>query len=214
MHFVWITLAVLGVIFLSVLLLMAAMLFSPFVLTFDSGKGQLRVRWLWALEYRRPLPGMGGEAGMSIAGKSLRLPARKSAPKRRSRAGGRKAPKNRARAARFLRRCLGQPHIRRVLAKRAGQLAKRMLRSIALTRRRIDFSLPDPAWNGMLAGWLAARRGGRRSALRINFNGENGVFLEVRVYPYRIATALLVFSTGLPYRALWREWQAASAIVL
>ena len=213
MPFVWAVLAVFGVVFLSVLLLIAAMLFTPLIFTIDSGTGQMRVRWLAALEYSRPLLGPRDEAQLRIAGKLLRLPARGAGRKRRPAARGRPMAQKRARAVRFLRRCLRQPNIRRVLVERIGQLAKRMLRSIAWTRQQIDLSLPDPAWNGMLAGWLAGLPGGRRSAVRVNFTGDSGLFLEVRVYPYRIATALLVFSTGLPYRALLREWRAASAMV-
>ncbi|HVB99539.1 MAG TPA: hypothetical protein VNJ12_09465 [Candidatus Dormibacteraeota bacterium] len=213
MPLVWTILAVFGAFFLFALLLLAAMLFSPLVFSIDSGKGQARVCWLGALEYSRPFPPAEGKAELRFAGKSLSLPARRAKRKRRPAAPGPRKAGKRATAARFLRRCLCQPEVRRILVKRIGRLAKGMLRSVAWTGRQVNLSLPDPAWNGMLAGWLAQRHGGRGSAVRVNFTGENELFLEVRVYPYRIATALLIFSAGLPYRALLREWRAASAIV-
>jgi hypothetical protein len=199
---------VLGAILLVALLLIAVALFVPLVCLIDSGTWQLRVRWLAALEYWRPLPGAKGETGLSIAGKSIGLPGRRT----RRKGAPRTPRKSRATVGRFLRRCLGSPSIRRALAKRLPELWRGIRSSVSLTRRQIRVSLPDPAWNGMLAGWLAQTGGSRASALSINFVGENTVLLEVRVYPYRIAEALLVFLARLPYRALVREWRASSAI--
>jgi len=210
---VWIVFAVLGVIGLSALLLIAFALFSPLIFTVDSGNGQVRVRWFAALEYRRPLPGSEGKPNLSIAGKSVKIPARR--PKRKgvrtaSSLGRRRNP---AAVPRFLRNCLREPAIRRILAKRFRRLGKGIVRAVDLTRWRVDLSLPDPAWNGMLMGWLAQCHDGQGSGVRVNFTGENGLFLEFRVYPYRVAKVVLLFSAGLPYRALWREWRAASAMV-
>jgi hypothetical protein len=212
-HFVWAALIALGVIFLSALLLTALALLSPVVFIVDSAAGRVSIRWLGALEYRRPLPWQSGEARFSIAGMAFRHRTRK--PKRQAAqapALGGKPGRSRAALVRFLRRCLGEPMIRRVMAKRLRALARGTLRSVAVTWRRIGVSLPDPAWNGMLAGWLAWQGGGK-SPVQMNFQGENELFLEVRFYPYRMMKALLVFSAGLPYRALWREWRAASAVI-
>jgi hypothetical protein len=200
---------VLAGVLLAVLLALGVALFLPVVLLIDSENRQLRVRWLAALEYWRPLPGAQGESGLSIAGRPVGLPAGRRKP-----AGAPGKPrKHRATAGRFLRRCLGTPSIRRAVAKGLRELWRAILRSASLTRRQISVSLPDPAWNGMLAGWLEAQRSGSQaSAMHVNFVGENAVFLEVRVYPYRIAKALFLFLTALPYRALLREWRASSAI--
>jgi hypothetical protein len=209
-----IILIALGVVLFAALLLVAAVLFTPFVFTIDSRSWQMRVRWLGTLEYWRPLPGAMGETGLCVAGRTFPLPAR-GARRKRKPAGAVRKPRNRRVVfARFMRRCLGQPSIRRALAAKFGELWRRILRSASLTRRRLSVSLPDPAWNGMLAGWLALRHSGRGSAIRINFTGENAVLLEVRLYPYRIAVALLLFLMGLPYRALYREWRASSVIAL
>lgn len=213
MHLVCDVLMALGALFLPALLVAALALFTPVVFTLDSASGRLSVRWLGALEYRRPLPWRSGEARLSVAGMTLRHRAR--APKRQITPAPLPARQPRARRAaliRFLRRCLGEPVIRRILMKRWRDLAGSMVRSVAFTCRRIAVSLPDPAWNGMLAGWLAWHGGGK-SPVRVNFRGQNELFLEIRFYPYRMAGALLLFSLGLPYRALWREWRAASAVV-
>jgi hypothetical protein len=202
----------LGFVLLMGVLLMAAALFSPLVITIDSANRQLRVRWLAALEYWRPLPWAEGKAGIGIAGKAIRLPARRGTRKRERKSGIGKTRKNRARVGRFLRSCLGEPSIRLALSRRLGGLWRGMRRSVTLTCREISVSLPDPAWNGMLAGGLAQSSGIRISAMRVNFTGENGVFLEARLYPHRIARALLLFLIGLPYRAIFREWRASSAI--
>ena len=65
------------------------------------------------------------------------------------------------------------------------QFWRGLMCSISLPRRDIILSLPDPAWNGMLAGWLAARGDGNGSAIQVNFTGENSFFLEARLYPQR-----------------------------
>jgi hypothetical protein len=211
-YFVWAILIVFGITVFSALVLIAAALFTPVVLTIDSENGRASLRWFAVLEYRRPMPWADGQAGWSIAGKPVRMGAGKPKKKRKEKEAERKPRKNRAKAVRFLRRCLGEPAIRRVLSTRLRELGKGVLRSIALTGQRIRLSLPDPAWNGMLIGWQAWR-GSRSSAVRFDFSGENSVFLEVRLYPYRIVRALLLFSFGLPYRALWREWRAAAELV-
>jgi hypothetical protein len=70
-----------------------------------------------------------------------------------------------------------------------------------------DFS---PAANGMLAGALAQSRWGRRLGISMNFSGANSVFCEIRLYPHRVAKAIVLFLTGLPYMALYRNWRASS----
>ena len=209
---IWTVVIVFAAAFLSAVVLIAAALFTPVVLVIDSGKGQARLRCLAVLEYRRPLPWTEGESRLSFAGRPVRVAERrkKRKPARKSAAG--KPPKDRARLVRFFRRCLRTPAIRRILARRLLGLGKRILHSAALRDRQISISLPDPAWNGMLAGWLAWHRG-NRPAVHVNFSAENTLFLEVHLYPYRVAKALLLFSMGLPYRALLREWRAASPMI-
>lgn len=204
-------LIVFGAAFLSLLSFIGAALFTPVVLVIDSGKGQARLRWLAVLEYRRPLPWADGESGLSFAGRPVSI-ARRRAKRKPTRKAADKRPKDRARVVRFLRRCLRTPAIRRVVALRLANFGKRILRSVTLTRRQICVSLPDPAWNGMLAGYLAWRGGGR-PPVHVGFSGENNLSLEIRLYPYRIVKALLLFSMGLPYWAMLREWRAASAAV-
>jgi hypothetical protein len=212
MSFVSMVFVALGVLLLLALLLIAAALFSPLIFTLDSGTWQVRIRWLAAFEYWRPLPGGRGETGLSIAGKSIGLPARGAKEKHKRAVGAARKPRrDRARAARFLRRCLGEPSVRRTVTKRLGALWRGLLRSVSVTRRKITVSLPDPAWNGMLAGGLAWLHGSRGSAIRVDFTGKSSALLEVRLYPYRIAKVLLVILMGLPYRALYRAWRASSA---
>jgi hypothetical protein len=193
------------------IVLFAAVLFSPLILIVDSQAGQLRVRWIAALEYWRPLPGKGGETGMSIAGIRMEPPTKpQRTPKQaEKKAAAQRVPKDRFRLARFARACLRERAIRRSLIASLRRLLPGLRHSIALTSRHLSISLPDPAWNGMLAGWLAATRG--NSAIAVNFAGENAISFEVRLYPYRVVYAFWRFVIGLPYRALWREWRASSA---
>lgn len=220
-----IVVSVAGLLLLALLPIVAA-LFTPVVFTLDSEKWQVRVRWLVALEYWRRLPGANGEAGLSIAGKAIRLPAKREAPRRLSEAAAPapKPKKDRARAARFLRfarACLKHSSIRAALVRSARRLWRDLFcnraRSVSLRRLQVAISLPDPAWNGMLMGWLAASGHGlpgRTPQMRVNFAGKNSILLEARLYPYRAVKALagflLAFLVGLPYGTLWREWRASS----
>lgn len=199
---------VVGAVVTVTLLLIGAALFSPLVFTVDSMNWQVRVRWLAAVEYWRPLPGGRGETGMSVGGKAFALPAGRRKRKRiQMGTGGKKAM-----MGRFARRCFGNSSIRPVLAAKARELARGMLRSVSVTCRQICVSLPDPAMTGMLAGWLAQWGGHEEPSYRINFTGENGVLLVGRFYPHRVIKVLLFFLAGLPYRALYREWRGSSAI--
>lgn len=213
MSAIWTVVIVFAAAFLSAVVLILAALFTPVVLVIDSGRGQARLRWLAVLEYRRPLPWTEGESRLSFAGRPVRVAERQRRKKRKpgGEAAAGKPPKDRARFVRFLRRCLRTPTVRRVLTRRLVGLGKRILHSAALKDRQIRISLPDPAWNGMLAGWLACHRG-NRPAVQVDFSGQNALFLEIHLYPFRVAKALFLFSVGLPYRSLWREWRAASAM--
>ena len=195
------------IVFLS-LVVAAIAIFSPVVLVVDSAGGEVRVRWLVALEYWRPLPGTEGEARLSFAGFALRLPERKA--KKEKRKSAERPHRRRAAPMRFLVRCLRDPGVRRTLARQVSNLIKRILRSADLTRWRASISLPDPAVTGMLYG-LAQLGWGRRMGIEANFIGENSFFLEIRLRPHRIVKAVLFFLTGLPYRAMFRAWRAASS---
>ena len=220
MSFVAIIIVCVAGALLLALLLIAAALFSPVAFTIDSENWQVRVRWLAALEYWRRLPGTDGEAGLSIAGRPVRLPARRET-RRRAREGAAPRPgkdrARRARFARFARGCLKQASIRAGLARSAARLGRGLARSVALSRLQIAASLPDPAWNGMLAGWLAASGRGVRGrwsrGVRVNFAGENAILIEGRMYPYRVVKALVGVLLGLPYGGLLREWRASSASI-
>jgi hypothetical protein len=215
----WFLLFPLGLVLFIAALAVAA-LFSPVVVTVDSGNGQVRVRWLTMLEFLSPLPGTAGEARLSVAGRPFRVPLRKkgskiaagrtevSAPRR---APVRKTTRTRRPLGRFFWRCLSDPAIRRALARQLARLWRQLLRSAALTGWRTSVSLPDPAMNGMLAGALAQYGWGRRLGILVNFSGQNSAVLELRLRPHRVAKAFLFFLSGLPYRAMVREWRASSA---
>jgi hypothetical protein len=203
-----ILLIVLAIIVFLVLIAAAIAIFSPVVLVVDSAGGEVRLRWLVALEYWRPLPWVEGEARLSFAGIALRLPARK--PKKEKRERPKRPERRRAAPTRFLVRCLRDPGLRRALARQVSSLIKRIFRSADLTRWRANVSLPDPATTGMLYGFTQFGWG-RRAGIEANFTGENSFFLEIRLRPHRIVKAVIFFLTGLPYRAMFRAWRTASA---
>ena len=197
----------------AVAFLLGVLVFSPVVVTVDSRSRQLRVRWLAVLEYLRPLPGTSGETCLSVLRRtvSVKGPGEQPARKKAAAAAAARPRKKRGGRGEFFMRCLGDSSIRRTLAEQLWNLIKRVCGSVALSRSASDISLPDPAFNGMLAGALAASEWGRRSGIRVNFAGENSLFLELRFHPHRIFKALLFFVSGLPYRAMFREWRAFSA---
>jgi hypothetical protein len=182
------------------------LVFSPVVITVDSRRRQLRVRWLRILEYLRPLPGGSGKSGFYVFQKPVPFAARETAKKP-------KAPKPRKKRrlpARFFMRCLGNSGIRRKLAQQISKLLKRIFHSVDVARSESEVSLPDPALNGMLAGALASIP--RRLGVRVNFTGENSLFLELRLHPHRVLKAILFFTSGLPYWAMFKQWRALAAV--
>ncbi|MDE3138002.1 MAG: hypothetical protein KGL59_15580 [Acidobacteriota bacterium] len=205
MAFLTILVTILAIFVLLVLVVTAVVIFSPVVLVVDSAGGEVRVRWLVALEYWRPLPWAEGEARLSFAGIALRLPERKPRKKKRERA----ARPRRAAPKQFLVRCLRDPELRRTLARQVSNLIKRIFRSADVTRWRANVSLPDPATTGMLYGFTQFGWG-QRMGIEVNFSGENSFFLEIRLRPHRIVKAVMFFLTGLPYRAMFRAWRAAA----
>ncbi len=203
-----------------VVLLFAAVVFSPVVIAVDSRNRQVRIRWLLALEFQMPLPGASGQKSVAIFRKPFPIReqqaaagsggAKKEKPAKPASAV-RKARTKRRTAGRFLARCLGDSDIRRALARQLSLLLSRIFRSANLTHSDVDISLPDPALNGILAGALAASNRGAGSGVQVNFMGENSLFLELRLYPHRVFKAFLLFLPGLPYRAVVRQWRVCSA---
>lgn len=189
--------------------------FSPVVLTLDSCNRQVQVRWLAMLEYWRPLPGTSGESCVYFFRKPMRLWAQRPAKEPRKRAAQGQWRRRRQSAwGKFFLQCLGDSAVRSSLAQQLWKLGKGVSRSVVLARASSEISLPDPALNGMLAGAIAQSSWSRRSGIRVNFRGENSLFLEVRIHPHRAFKALLCFLLALPYRAMFRQWRALSAAQL
>ena len=205
MEFLVIALEILaGLAIFAIAAAIAAML-SPMVLVVDSAEGWMRMRWLWALEYERPLPGTEGAPRMRFVGRPIRISARKPRKKRAARRA-----KPRARASRLASRCLRDSVIRRALWAQLRKLLRGMLRSAEIKRRRIRVSPPDPATAGMLYGF-AQTPWGRRAGIEANFEGKNSVLLEIRFYPHRTIAPIFQFFIGLPYRAMIHEWRSGAA---
>lgn len=203
-----------------VVFLLAIVMFSPVVIAVDSRQRRLSVRWLLALEFQMPLPGAPGRKHFAVFHKPFpvrrRQPAADAAGAKKEEpakaaAQGQKARSRRRAIGRFFVRCLGDSDIRRALARQLSMLLRRIFRSVNLARSDADVSMPDPALNGMLAGALAASNPGPLQGLRVNFRGENSLFLELYVHPHRVFKAFLFFLPGLPYRAVFKQWRAFSA---
>ena len=215
MSFLWISLMVFCAVLLAAILLITILLFSPVVFTveasnIDSHNRAIRVRWLSIFEFLLPLPGGVGRASFFVAGRPVRpQPGEKAKEPKIKKPAAWKRPPSGA-GIRLLWRCLRNSRIRSVVARQIARLGKRILHSFALTRIESRVSLSDPASNGMVAGTLALSRLGRALGVRVNFLGENSLFCEIRLYPYRLAMAFLFFAFGLPYRAILREWRTAA----
>ena len=198
-------LVALGVMTLLAMAAVAVVVCSPVVITVDSRQRHLRIRWLKFLEFQRPLPGGSGKSGFYVFQKPVPFAARETA----------KAPiapkprKKRRLPARFLMRCLGNSGIRRKLARQISMLLKRIFQSVEVARSESKVSLSDPALNGMLAGALASLP--RRLGIRVNFEGDNNLFLELHLHPHRILKAFLFFTSGLPFWPMFKQWRSLAA---
>lgn len=201
----WIALTILCAALLFVIVAMGTVLFSPVIFTLDSQNREFRLRWLAFVEFWAPLPGGAGAPALRIAGIPLRLPMRKRVPKHENPISGKVSSRP---PVGFLWRCLRNPRIRRGVAKQLAKLLRRIAGAFKVTELQSRLSVPDPAINGMLAGALAQTGWGRNGRLRVNFTGENSLRCEVRLYPFRIANAGLLFVSRLPYMALMRAWRA------
>ncbi len=191
-----------------VVLVLAIIVFSPVIVAIDSRNRQMRLRWLFALEFLMPLPGTKGEKRLCIFQKPV--PLRPKEPAKQTIETPKARGKRRVRG-RFFLRCMGDSAIRHALAQQLAKLVRQIIGSADLSRWASDVSLPDPALNGLLAGALAASGRGLWSGIRVNFAGENSLFLELRFHPHRVFKALLLFVFGLPYRAMFRLWWALPA---
>jgi hypothetical protein len=200
-----------AVVVCAMLLVVAAALFSPVVVTVDSAARELRVRWLLMIEYVAALPGGKAESRLSIAGNPVTIrPKERRQRSEPTSTGTETRTQERRAGAGFVFRCLRNPTIRRVLSKQTAKLVSGILHSVALTRSRVNLSLPDPALTGMLASVLGQSRWGRKLGVGINFAGANSAFCEVRLYPHRVVKTILLFLGGLPYMALYRNWRPSA----
>ncbi len=188
--------------------LLAIVVFSPVVVAVDSRNRQVRLRWLFVLQFLMPLPGTAGEKRLWVFQKAV--PLRPQKPAKQTIKTSKAHEKRRARG-RFFLRCMGDSVIRHALAQQVAKLVRRMIGSVDLSRWMSEVSLPDPALNGMLAGALAASGRGLRSGVQVNFTGENSFFLELRLHPHRVFKALLFFVFSLPYGAMFKVWRALPA---
>ena len=204
-------------LFFGLLAGIALLLFcSPVVAIVNTNRGELSVRWTALLRARYPLPGGSGPARLYLAGIPVPFPRFRRKPEKTREKKPRLA--RFPRIFRFLRYCAADSYLRRAVVVAGGKLARGSLRSFGLSRWHAQVSLPDPALNGMLAGWIAAARATRwfaparwpgGSPVGVNFMGQNWLELEVRFYPYRMALAGSAFVFRLPHRAIVGHWLAS-----
>lgn len=204
------------IVLCAVLFLLTIVVFSPVVIAVDSRARQVRIRWLFVLQFQMPLPGTAGQKLFTAFGRPFPIREQQPAskPPRVKKEKPKKSPKPRRKrraTGRFFMRCLADSNIRRALARQLSLLLRHILRSASLTRADGDVSMPDPALNGMLAGALAASGRGSLSGIGVDFTGQNSLFIELRFHPHRVFKAVLFFFTGLPYWAVFKQWRALSA---
>ncbi|HEX5412210.1 MAG TPA: hypothetical protein VFZ27_10140 [Terriglobia bacterium] len=209
------------IVLFVIAVVLAVIVFSPVMVSVDSHHRQVRIRCLFALEFETPLPWTAGPKRFAIFHRPMplreRQPSTEAPGVKKEKSGKPAAEVQKARAkrratARFLAHCLRNSGIRRPLARQLSVLLKRISRSANLTRSEIVISSPDPAFNGMLAGVLAAIDPIDRSGMRVNFRSKNSLFFELRLHPHRVLKAFLFFMAGLPHRALFRQWRSFAAL--
>jgi len=205
------------IVLCAVVVLLAVVVFSPVMIAVDSRNRQVRVRWLFAMEFQAPLPWTPGRKRFTLFHRPIPLgeratPAQPAEAKEEPAGKPKHRRRNRA-MGRFFVRCLGDSTIRQTLAKQVAKFIMRVAGSVRMSRLASDISLPDPGLNGMLAGALAAYNWGvgERRKIQVNFTGENSLFLELRFHPHRVFKAFLLCLPGLPYRAVFRKWRAFAA---
>ncbi|MBI4459543.1 MAG: hypothetical protein HY648_05745 [Acidobacteria bacterium] len=205
MTLLWISVTLLALIAIAIFLLS-----RPISLVFDSRTLQLQLRWI-GFDYRYFLRPAGKPSSFHLFGMRLPLPQRERKARQRK---PRPAPSARKKAsrlpARFLWRLAANSNIRSRILAQLFRLARGLRRGIVVHRFRSEISLPDPAATGMLAGWTAAAGWGFPSPLSLNFNGNNSVEMEIRLYPGRFARALAGFLLRLPHRGILRQWRASN----
>lgn len=189
--------------------------FSPLVATVNTQQRELAVHWTVLFRASFPLPGGSGPTRLFLAGIPVPFPRFRRKPYPEKVRKKKPRPELFPRIFRFLRYCAADSYLRRAVVVAGGKLARGSLRSFGLSRWHAEISFPDPALNGMLAGWIAATRwispsrsvGG--SSVGVNFMGQNWMELEVRFYPYRLALAGSAFGFRLPHRAIVGHWLAS-----
>jgi hypothetical protein len=192
-----------------------ALFCSPLVATVNTNRREFALRWTVLFRARYPLPGGSGPARIYLAGIPLRFPWFRRKPRPDKVREKKPRPSRFPRIFRFLRYCAKDSYLRRAVVVAGGKLARGSLRSFGLSRWHTEVSFPDPALNGMLAGWIAAARATRwfvparwaGSPVGVNFMGQNWLELEVRFYPYRMVLAGSAFVFRLPHRAILRHWR-------
>jgi hypothetical protein len=194
--------------------LFALLLFSPVVAGVDTQSRRITVHWSFLLAYTRPLPGSHGSRQLAIAGIAVPLPGgkRKKAAKKKEKprvAGLQERRQHQQKKARLLWNCLLDDDVRPALMRRFRRLPADVWQAVEVSRWHSNISLPDPALNGILWGATAALDWGRRARVKFNFLGSNEVQTEVRLYPHRVAKALLKFLFLLPYRGMYKQWRAS-----
>ena len=181
--------------------------FSPLVATVNTRRREFAVRWTVLFRALLPLPGGSGPARLYLAGIPVPFPRFRRRPRPEKVREEKPRPARLPRILRFLRYCAADNYLRRAVVVAGGKLARGAVRSFGLSRWHAEVSLPDPALNGMLAGWIAATRWAGGSPVGVNFMGQNWLELEVRFYPYRMVLAGGAFVFRLPHRAILRHWR-------
>jgi len=192
---------------LGFLLGIALVLFlNPIVTRINTRKQEVDIRWTALLRIVHPLHKEGEVTRLYLAGIRVPFPRSERKP-RKTEPAKRERPRDVFRLIRFLLACAADARLRRAVVVQGGRLARRTVQSFELSHWHAELSFADPALNGMLAGWLMAARGSSRHPVGVNFLGRNWLEVEVRLYPYRLAFAGLVFLVSLPHRAILRHWR-------
>ena len=181
--------------------------FSPLVATVNTRRREFAVRWTVLFRALLPLPGGSGPARLYLSGIPVPFPRFRRRPRPEKVREEKPRPARLPQIFRFLRYCAADNYLRRAVVVAGGKLARGAVRSFGLSRWHAEVSLPDPALNGMLAGWIAATRWAGGSPVGVNFMGQNWLELEVRFYPYRMVLAGGAFVFRLPHRAILRHWR-------
>ncbi|MCL4503457.1 MAG: hypothetical protein M1438_16650, partial [Deltaproteobacteria bacterium] len=169
----------LGYFIIGAVLVALAILAVPLSLGYDSTTRRLRVKWLGMTVIRR------------LKAKKPEKPAEE--PKK----------KWKYRTPAIMWRLWQKRDLVLEIVRQLEQFILKVYRTLSFQDTKVDLSLPDPMWNGVLFGVLTNLHL-QEINLLVNFENRNYARIRVTIYPIMVVQKLASLLVRLPYMRLLR----------